>query len=369
MKSIILFGFGRRGKKMVNTYLNRKCDFEIVAIADNSANVDNYCGIPVIRPVDICNYDYEEIWINTIYYEEIAHQLVSEYMLERDKIRYVEYPMIFLQNQIRTKYADEISGKKECDSIEKQEVIDYIIDNDVHMYCYPFFDEYNNRQIPVFYDDYVKLYYGEIDGKRMYLSRKFNTFKSAENYLRYTIMEQDSRSPHCYMSDDFFVDDDTVGIDVGAAEGIFALGIIDKVKHMYMVEVDEDWIEALKYTFKDYRDKITIIKSFVSNKSDDKTKRMDDLLPNQKIDFIKMDIEGEELKALEGCTEIIEKNSPGMAICTYHNKNDYEDIKLWLEQRGYETSHSKGFVICAGEWELDKEDVDFRRTIIWGRKA
>lgn len=42
----------------------------------------------------------------------------------------------------------------------------------------------------------------------------------------------------------------------------------------------------------------------------------------EKIDFIKMDIEGSEAKALEGAYETIKKYTPKLAICAYHLDDD-----------------------------------------------
>lgn len=48
--------------------------------------------------------------------------------------------------------------------------------------------------------------------------------------------------------------------------------------------------------------------------------------------YIKMDIEGSELSALEGATELIRKYKPYLAICVYHRKNDLIQIPLYLRE-------------------------------------
>lgn len=59
---------------------------------------------------------------------------------------------------------------------------------------------------------------------------------------------------------------------------------------------------------------------------------LDNLLLNQKVTFIKMDIEGAEQNALLGGQEIIKKQKPNLAICVYHQGNDiraiYQNIKM-----------------------------------------
>ena len=50
--------------------------------------------------------------------------------------------------------------------------------------------------------------------------------------------------------------------------------------------------------------------------------RIDDELFDEPVSFIKMDIEGSELSALLGASEIIKKNHPKLAICVYHKSED-----------------------------------------------
>lgn len=50
--------------------------------------------------------------------------------------------------------------------------------------------------------------------------------------------------------------------------------------------------------------------------------KLDNLI-NDKVDFIKLDIEGAEVEALKGSKEIIKKYHPILAICIYHKASDW----------------------------------------------
>ncbi|MCB9059588.1 MAG: FkbM family methyltransferase [Calditrichae bacterium] len=74
-----------------------------------------------------------------------------------------------------------------------------------------------------------------------------------------------------------------------------------------------------------------------------------------KIDFIKMDIEGAETKALEGAVDTITKFKPKLAISIYHSLNDFSNLYKMIENLdlGYEfyldhsTIHSEETVLFA----------------------
>lgn len=50
----------------------------------------------------------------------------------------------------------------------------------------------------------------------------------------------------------------------------------------------------------------------------------------ERIDFLKLDIEGCELKALQGGAGILAASRPQLAICLYHQPRDYHEIPLYL---------------------------------------
>jgi len=60
---------------------------------------------------------------------------------------------------------------------------------------------------------------------------------------------------------------------------------------------------------------------------------LDSIIPSdEKVTYIKMDIEGSEIKALLGAKRIIQEHKPRLAICVYHNPEDYFEIPRLLKQ-------------------------------------
>lgn len=57
---------------------------------------------------------------------------------------------------------------------------------------------------------------------------------------------------------------------------------------------------------------------------------IDDIVKDEKVTYIKMDIEGSELKALEGAKKTIQKNKPRLAICIYHKPLDVIELPEYL---------------------------------------
>ena len=60
--------------------------------------------------------------------------------------------------------------------------------------------------------------------------------------------------------------------------------------------------------------------------------RLDAILADTPVTFIKMDIEGAEMNALHGAENIIKYNRPKLAICIYHNVRHLFEVPLFLKK-------------------------------------
>lgn len=63
-----------------------------------------------------------------------------------------------------------------------------------------------------------------------------------------------------------------------------------------------------------------------------KVDSIDNLIKDTKVDIIKMDIEGAEYFAIQGAKNIIHRDSPKLAICLYHNYEDFLRIPLLINK-------------------------------------
>ena len=59
---------------------------------------------------------------------------------------------------------------------------------------------------------------------------------------------------------------------------------------------------------------------------------IDNIVGEEKIDFIKMDIEGSELNALKGAKKTLERCKPALAVSVYHKKEDLITIPQFLKK-------------------------------------
>lgn len=67
---------------------------------------------------------------------------------------------------------------------------------------------------------------------------------------------------------------------------------------------------------------------------------LDDFFTEQRVDFLKADIESFELDMLRGAEKVIRRDLPKIAVCIYHNASDIYQILLWIDSlnMGYKFS-------------------------------
>lgn len=151
-------------------------------------------------------------------------------------------------------------------------------------------------------------------------------------------------------------------LDIGAYDGDSMKTFYNNcpnVLKIYAIEPQSNNFEALKNNINklNYSNKAIPIKYAISNIDDEKvfidvqeslsstaqvnaqgenenfilTKTLDSLYRNEKIDLIKMDIEGFEMNALLGAKNIIRNQTPTLILSAYHKNKDIYDLIDFIE--------------------------------------
>lgn len=254
---------------------------------------------------------------------------------------------IILKKSLRKKILNHFSSLPEKEvNDEQREVLKFLENNEVRIFPYPFNDNYSAESIEVFHDAERGLKYVIQEGKRLYFKRRWNEARIRRAYSD-LLREQDTDSPHRYLTDTFTIGDNEVLADIGAAEANFSLAVIEKVKKVYLFEYDHEWAEALKATFAPWKEKVVIINKYLSDRDDDKNVRFDTFYnQHNDITFLKIDVDGAESIVLDSCDKIFSSPVPfKVALCTYHKTNDEKDFTLLLKSHGFEVTPSKGYMI------------------------
>lgn len=336
-EKVILWGIGKIGKQTMEYKWAFEDSIEIVAVIDSNRSAWNTkVGDKIIYcPQDIKKFQFDKVVITSIdYFDEIEKQLIEKLGISRNRI---ENYMYFAKLKLKARY------KYEADD-ELKKIMRFLHTNRLDVFNYDFAKEYSKIEADIEYDRNCGLYYVVHDGKKMYMAKRYDTKEKVYKYYKEICMEQDPESPHAYLSDEFNICQGDVAADIGAAEGNFALSVIEKVSKIYLVETDKEWIEALKYTFSEYMDKVIILNKFISDYTYFDTDTLDNLIDGE-IDFIKMDIEGAEIEALKGARKLLERSSKvKCVICVYHRDNDVACIRGMMEQWGFKCKAVKGYM-------------------------
>lgn len=231
------------------------------------------------------------------------------------------------------------------DDLEYDEIVEVLKSNPVECYNYKYTKKYKNMNVNVCFDESVGLYYVMHHNRKMYM-RKGWTENQAIEYYRFIMIEQDDLSPHLYFTKDLKNKHFRTVLDVGAAEGNFTLDLIERCENVYLFECDPAWVEALKVTFKPWKDKVHIVTAFVSNTTQNDMLTLDNYFEDNcdDIDLIKIDVEGEEVPVLQGASHVLESNwQVRLLVCAYHYQNEENDIRSYLN--GWNIKHRNGYIV------------------------
>ncbi len=287
-------------------------------------------------------------------------------LLKYYKQKFLQTPRYLLTKRVR-KYLNENALPLEPEEFKK--IKKFLRHNLIEVFNYPFVIQYTFRRNKIYEDKDKCLPYLIHSGKRIYFKRGL-PHKQINHLFNSLNQEQDPNSPHYYHFEKINLTPDTIIADIGVAEGNFSVDLVDQVKEIHLFEYDEGWIEALKATFEPWKDKVHIVKSFVSDKTSEDNLSLDDYFRDKPApDILKIDVEGAEHKVLQGARQLLEKKKiSDLLVCTYHQKGDAEQLSGLLEKYQYKITFSKGYMLFLGE--NDKQPpYDFRKGLLHARMS
>lgn len=204
------------------------------------------------------------------------------------------------------------------------------------------------------YDKHLRMPYVIHKGKRLYFPKDFSVEKAEQKYRHYIEKENllggnhTKKMPHCYQSEQFKVNEGDVFVDVGAAEGLVALDVIDRVSKVYIIESERRWIKALRATFEPYKEKCVIIQKLVTDYDGRNCVTLGHLLKDEVYCpvFVKMDIEGYEKRVIGVSKDfLLQHKNIKLACCTYHFEDDAQTLADLFGRMGYQYEFSDGWML------------------------
>lgn len=336
MLHIYIWGTGWRAEQVLKQY-NLSVLYDILGFIDSNEVKwgTDFHGKTVYEPMTLQEAHFDKVFILIDKYEEIITRIKE--MLGADVEGRIENYKYFYKQQLIARY-------EKSDDPEIQEVLRFIRENDLQIFNYDFTDKYRDLQIKAIFDAECGMYYVWHGNKRLYFAKSLDTSEKVVEYYRQLLIEQDEHSPHRYVTEESDVEEGDVVVDAGVAEGIFALDNIDRAERIYLIEAEQKWIEALEQTFRDYQGKVVIIPKYLTSMDDGAMATLDFLI-EEPVNFIKMDIEGNEWDALLGAEKLFSKSENlKCAICSYHADYDETLIRDILGKYGMECSVSEGYM-------------------------
>lgn len=357
---LLIFGTGKIASEVLYGIDNILKSVDIVGFVDNDDTKygKEFYSRKIYHPGQIQEVEYDKICILLTKFLEVYNQLVYGYQILPEKIISREELLKYLMTE---RY-------KNSDDSDIQATLKFWEDNPLsyfnqHEYAGATHDK-------VFWDRTYNMPYIMYKGRRLYYPRTYEGFlydQEGTYVLGYREEEQAQGSPHRYLTEEIKFARGDVVVDAGAMEGDFALEYIDDIGKLYIFECDSEWVKALKMTYRDYMDKVVIIPKMLGDRVDGNTTTLMEEISDGKVDFIKMDIEGAEVGALQSAEELLCNNNVKCTICTYHHEDDAVRLESFFRKIGYRVSFSNGHMIFYIDHTIFST-LDFRKGVIYARK-
>lgn len=207
-----------------------------------------------------------------------------------------------------------------------------------------------NEVCSFFIDDFSKKVYLNIIKARIFQNFSFELSGSLFTHSIIT-------GPQYFDNQFFKYQDNEVFLDCGAYDGdsiVEFFAVInsinlknckayafepDKINYKKVLKTIKEYnlenVQAFNYGVSNYNNRISMqeIQNCRHTNEEYETEicRIDDIIEDTKVTFIKMDIEGFELDALKGAENIIKKYKPKLAISIYHSSADLYEIPLYIK--------------------------------------
>lgn len=268
---------------------------------------------------------------------------------------------------LRKRIFDEFGGSTDPEEIQ---VLEFLKKHPQHQLPlgmrppYDWVDDYKSEDVIVKRDAANGMLYVMSNNHPVFFPKKFSEDQVRES-VRIGLMEQDSRSPHCYVGANHMPDQDDIAVFIGASDGMFCLSLIERISKAYLFEPGSHWHEPLKATFAPWREKVEIVPYAAASTDTGDRRRLDTFFSDKPApNFIQMDVDGAEHDVFAGAEGVLTNTEKlRLSICTYHQRLDFSEFSSFLSEKGFSIGNSPGFFL------LGVRKPYFRRGIIYASKG
>lgn len=320
---LCIFGAGALGKEMINWLQN--ANIEVRYISDNNPKLwgSRISGIPIISPAELCKIEYKSYVIVAVSDGSVLNN------------EFINVQLAAFRNVFRNPLGVSIYW---CQTFDLDS--EYVTNSFYKAYN-SFEDEYSKKLYMTLWD--YRMQNTIIDYPQAEMHDLFNEYQ----YVARDIVDYDKMN---------------IIIDIGAYTGDTVEFFLDNgvLAHYYCFEMDKNIFKVLKENVDSFKRKYNVQidtynlgissgsyealydskgygASSIKEKGDDfvQVVSLDDFIKQNKInkiDLLKMDIEGEEENALKGALKTIVEDKPILEISIYHNFSQYINIPLMIKK-------------------------------------